>query len=241
MFWGQLWFLTSLFLTSCVCHPLVRLPILRNRIHRATVALVLGSVCILLLEWVPPLHSIFIGERNFIVSEVGLPWNVDLLHITMAFYLLGTAFPKEAVGNHKAKAGHISIFAATAFALVTGGVFLMDWTMDLNNREYSHWAGSTFVAICGIGGVLLASLAIEKMPHQWASKALAFVGKRSFFILVLHFSIQQNSFGKMISEDFPWLAAAIGSFIVGLGIPLIASLLWERIRKKRMLGKKITP
>ena len=115
----------------------------------------------------------------------------------------------------------------------------MDWGMDLNIRRYNHWAGSSLVAICGIGGVLLFSLALDELTRQWPSKTLSFIGKRSLFILVLHFSFQQNSFGKMIAEGVPWLGAAIGSFAVGLGVSLGASLLWEQVRER--MEKRLVP
>ena len=116
----------------------------------------------------------------------------------------------------------------------------MDWGMDLNIRRYNHWAGSSLVAICGIGGVLLFSLALDELTRKWPSKTLSFIGKRSLFILVLHFSFQQNSFGKMVAEGVPWLAAVIGSFAVGLGIPLGVSLLWERVRERMRKRRELT-
>ena len=74
----------------------------------------------------------------------------------------------------------------------------MDWGMDLNIRRYSHWMGSSLVAACGIGGVLSLSLALDKLSWQGPSQTLSFIGKQSLSILVLHFSLQQNSFAVLL-------------------------------------------
>ncbi|MBL63055.1 MAG: hypothetical protein CMI30_06545 [Opitutae bacterium] len=238
LFWGQLWFLTSLFVTTCVCHVLIKAPLLKGSVIRSAFALALIPAGIALLEWAPTLHSIFIGERNFIVTVVGLPWNIDLLPITAMFYLLGTSFPKRSVENQKWNPPMFFLGATTAFVLAGCGVLLLDWGMDLNNRRYDHWAGSTCVAICGIGGVLLLSLALEKLAIRWPTKTLSFIGQRSLFILVLHFSLQQNSFGKMISLNIPWSVAYVCSFAIGLIVPIGVSLLWERNWTKTRSRKK---
>jgi len=239
-FWGQLWFLTSLFITSCACHLILRSSLLNQNAFRSMFALSLVPAGMILKEWIPPLHSIIIGETNYIVCEVGLPWNIDLLHITAGFYLLGTAFPKQRFGGQSLKLPWYLLATACAFALVGMGVYVMDLGMDLNYRRYNHWAGSTLIAICGILGVLLLSLAIDKLPHRGTAKAMTFIGKRSLFILVLHFSLQHNSFAKMIAGGAPWLASTIGSFLIGVSVPLVASLIWERMRKKTFLQNKPT-
>ena len=243
MFWGQLWFLTSLFVTTCACHVLIRSRILSNKGIRIIIAIILVPTGTWFLAWAPTTHYLnwfWINNRYYFSGQEGLPWNIDLLAITAAFYLWGTTFPKRHFGNQWSKSSSYFITSAGAFAIVAAGSLLMDWGMDLNIRRYNHWAGSSLVAICGIGGVLLLSLTLEKLVRQWPSKTLDFIGKHSLFILVLHFSFQQNCFGKMVAEGVPWLAAVIGSFAVGLGVPLGTSLLWERVRARMKRRRELT-
>jgi len=234
MFWGQLWFLTSLFATACTCHLLIRSRILSNKGIRTITAIILVPTGTWFLAWYPPRYPLYwITDRFYFTYLQGLPWNVDLLPITMAFYLLGTAFPKQRTWNQVTiSPSRLFAIAAGSFAFVGMCVLLMDWGMDLNNRRYDHWAGSTLSAACGIGGVLLLSLAIDKLGHRWPTQALTFIGKRSLFILVLHFSLQQNSFSKMLTLGFPWSSAVIASFVIALSISVAVSLAWERIRGK---------
>ena len=245
LFWGQLWFLTSLFVTTCFCHLLIRSHIVKHPVVRGTIAFLLIPIGTWFLVWstmkTTYVDSFFINNRYYFTIQEGLPWNLDLLPITAAFYLMGTIFPKWKIGNQPSKSSEYFLWGGIAFLMVgVGGIFL-DWGMDLNNRHYDHWAGSTFVALCGIGGIFLLSLAFDNLSRKWPSKALSFIGKHSLFILILHFSFQQNSFGKMLSAGVPWLVAAIISFAVGLGVSLVAALAWERVKKKRTLRRKIAP
>ena len=242
MFWGQLWFLTSLFVTTCSCHFLIRSHVISNKCIRIITVIILVPTGTWFLAWAPTtphLNWFWINNRYYFAVIEGLPWNIDLLPITAAFYLLGTTFPKYRIGDQPTKTSLYFLAAAGAFAIVGTGSLLMDWRMDLNIRHYAHWAGSTLTAICGIGGILLLSLALEKLSHRWTSQTLSFIGKRSLFILVLHFSFQNNSFRKMDAAGVPELVAAIGSFAIGLGASIAFSLLWERIRKGRTASKEI--
>jgi polysaccharide biosynthesis protein PslL len=227
LFWGQLWFLTSLFVTTCACHALIRSRIAKDKRVRLAIAILLVPVGTLY----PPFHLELYSR--------GLPWNIDLLPITLVFYLAGTVFPKQNSGYLGPASSPYFFASAMAFALVGAG-WSMDWGMDLNIRRYSHWLGSSLVAACGIGGVLSFSLALDKLSWQDPSKTLSFIGKRSLSILVLHFSLQQNSFAKMIAADISLPNAYVGSFVIGLSVPIGFSLLWEKIRKKTSMGGKAT-
>lgn len=231
MFWGQLWFLTSLFLTTCVCHLILQTPVLRQKGIRLALALALIPIGIALVKWAPSLHVINIGEKWYLVVIEGMPWNVDILPITAAFYLFGTAFPKSRFENQAWTTKQLLLGAIVVFLFVGLGAFLMKWGMDLNKRQYDHWAGSTLLATCGIGGVLLLSRAFAKSTLKWLSQALSFVGKRSLIILVLHFSIQQNFFNKLYNMGSPWILSAVASFVIALGLPLLVYELWSKSRQ----------
>ena len=243
MFWGQLWFLTSLFMTTSASHLLIRSGIVCNKVARGILALLLLPLGTWFLDWgamTPYVDSFWINGRYYYLIQEGLPWNIDLLPITCSFYLLGTIFPKRRFGRSSIDEPFAIALALAAFLAVIAGSLFMNWGINLNLRQYDHWAGSSLLALSGIAGVLLLSLGFGALSCRWPRQILSFLGKRSLWILVLHFTFQQNSLVKITSMGLDWTLACAISLIIGVTVPLVILELWKRLRKKMMTKTSAT-
>ena len=180
----------------------------------------------------PYIDSFWINGRYYYLIQEGLPWNIDLLPITCSFYLLGTIFPKRRFGRSSIDEPFAIVLALAAFLAVIAGSLFMNWGINLNLRQYDHWAVSSLLALSGIAGVLLLSLRLETLNCRWPHQSLSFLGKRSLWILVLHFTFQQNSLKKITDMEINWPLACAISLIIGVSVPLVISELWTRLRKK---------
>ena len=232
LYWPPVWFLTSLFLTQ------VSFSLLQPFAEKFKSRLVrLGFFAGFLILGVNNLHHwgntyLHMGETRIILTATGLPWNLDLLPVTLFYYWLGG----ESRSLNLLKAG-LSRSGGIPVLLLSAGLFCIyqlqharvgndAWLLDLNLRSYGHAILTTAGAILGILLILALSTGLEKYAPKGIRKALVLPGLQSLTILVFHYFFQEQA-QQVLAKKFPqspWITFSV-SFVAGVVIPLLLYLL----------------
>jgi len=172
----QLWFLTSLFVTVLVCKILY--------IGLSRFQLIWLRYCVLVA--ILSLWYFFIKQTN-IFPNSGLPWNVDLIGITLFFYALGSEMNKWLF-----RIRNIPIYYIIASLLIFAifhyyfTVSLVDpHAINLALRKYDNFFVNSIEAVSGILLTMFMSIALEKCSMK-ISAFFVFLGRRSLTIFVFH-------------------------------------------------------
>jgi polysaccharide biosynthesis protein PslL len=160
---------------------------------------------------------LFDGESHF----MGLPFNLDILLVTMPIFLLGFMLSKYVLNF---------TFNKCYFILALGVFAGLHWqfndSMALHSREYDDALITTLEMITGI---YLTFAISSLLSHQkYINQLLAYLGKASLFILIFHFAFQHKFTGvfQFKIPNYPYLIATvalIGSIIYSLIIYEIVS------------------
>lgn len=226
--WAPLWFLPHLWLVGVVGFVVQRYGLTRGGGALARGALLAGILIggYFFLGFVKQTSATFYGAP---VSEIGLPLGVDLIGITAFYYVLGSAFRLN-IESMKFSVWKTVLAMCVFFAIH----FYSDSTIDLNRRRIDDLLVCTILSLCGIYIILSISEVVTKF--QVASRVLSYIGRGSLFILIFHFAFQNTSHhifyyhGKMGHG-----LASLLSFLVGVGIPLLALEVARRVRVLRAL------
>lgn len=213
--WTPLWFLTHLWILFISAYFLLRhKDWVGSRVYTkvALVAalLIIGS-SILYYFHHHPIKLPMLDQQL-----LGLPFSVDLIPISMSFFISGY-FLKNFVCNFKPSylLLLISILAFLAIGLI------YEPKVDLNKRIYQNPIPAASCAVSGIYFTLaLAYLLIKLKP---AKAVLTLVGGSSLFILIFHQYIGIKSYDLLTSSfDFnsPWVSATI-AFAISVSAPLV--------------------
>jgi fucose 4-O-acetylase-like acetyltransferase len=179
-----LWFLTHLFALTVSAYLLCKL--LRfNTLHpslKTLFILILLSVGLVIINH-PELFQISIPKTN--LRSNGLPFSIDLVPISLAFFMLG----------HTLKTYVISLTVNLKHTIVLASIFLTiahfsTATIGLNERMYIQPVYATIGAACGIHLVLSLSKLIERFSAF--AKIPLQLGSSSLFILMFHTTIQNR-------------------------------------------------
>ncbi|MBT3468581.1 MAG: acyltransferase family protein [Opitutae bacterium] len=231
LYWPPVWFLTSLFITQS-CFSLLQLKMVKTvmltRIVIFTVFLFLGIYY--LQHW--GRNYVYIDNSPIVPNETGLPWNFDLLPITLFYYWLGWEIRKW-----KSFEQFLTQGSGTITLLISGSLFGIfhllhirvghsEWLLDLNRRDYGHVVLTTLGAGIGIVMILALSGVIERYSARFLRKPLITLGMQSLMILVFHYFFQQEVH-RLLAQDLPgqgWVVIA-GSWGAGVAIPAMLYLL----------------
>ncbi len=217
---GALWFLTHLFAVYCFCYVLFRF-VNFSKLQPVT----LGITALIFIG----LGSFFIDffweiERYINPSYVifpGLPFSLDIVLITSAYFILGFML-KLKLTNFYPSLG-LSCLALGIF------VFVSQFTnADINLfwRVYDFPIYATLGAISGIYIVITISYLISKSdPLSYIPLKL---GKASLYILIFHQPIQYRVYGYLSNEVDDQITLFCFSGI-SFGLSLLIPLLIKKI------------
>jgi fucose 4-O-acetylase-like acetyltransferase len=209
--WPPLWYLPHLFVVSCTALLIIKL---------------VASDKLKLL-----ISVIFLSLGVFLVSPIDLPWGIDLLPISLAFFISGYLC-RNLIKDMKFNTVYFIISAAFFFLLH----YFFNDTIDLNLRIYDSLIISTLQAMLGI--YLCVSVASYLAHYVLATKFFGYVGSGTLFILLFHAYFQDKSFSllaKLVGES---TLMAIFSLLAGVVVPL---LLWECAKRSYYLSALLLP
>ena len=171
-----LWFLTSLFVTLMACRLLYSV---LSRVKRAAWRLVVLFFC--LVCGVLVLHQ----SRHFPYG--GLPWNIDLIGITIFFYAIGFECRRSLF-----KLQNVPLFQAFFVLIFFVG---LHWyftvlnsdpdTINLTLRHYDSLVVNTLEALCGILLVIYLSIGVVQYSSVLTG-IFSFIGIRSLTVFIFH-------------------------------------------------------
>ena len=184
IWWGHLWFLTHLWLLHLVALVIAKY----TRLLKLPGWLLLG--CLLVqMPLGAALVEFFRQHRVSVAGAhiLGLPFNADLLFLTLGYFLAGRYF-RDAVASFKPRP---TLLLAAIASFVVIAAFTRA-SLDLNNRVCDESALALVAAIAG--GYLVLALAglIGTLPRL--SAALQHLGRASLFLLVFHWVFDRQSY-----------------------------------------------
>lgn len=229
--WTPLWFLPHLFLVVLMSWFLVRAGLERPRLGHLTLAplalLLFFGIHTIRVFWQMPVP--FLGPAQVMN---GLPWSIDLLPVTIPYFMLGHHFSSEA-RNFTPSASK----AAVALLVFFGAHVLSNQTIDLNNRQYD---GFVFPVLASLSGMYLTLAAAHALQFTGATaRILAMFGSASLLVLIFHWPIQ-GALSKLPAHlpaalyiPTMWLA-----FVAGCAVSL---LIWQIVRHNAWMSLLLLP
>jgi len=222
----QLWFLTSLFVTILACSFLYSVLKRVNSVWERSIFL-----CILLVGGILCIKQISTFPNG------GLPWNIDLLGITVFFYALGFETRKWIFRVKGVPVQHFFIALLVFIALhYFFTISLNDpHTLHLNLRKYDHLFVNSIEAVSGIFVIIFLSVAID-IHIQFISHIFSYIGQRSLTVFVFHLLLMPyigNAGKAFLAEDSLFLFAL--TILLTVGITLIVHEFVSRIPVARFL------
>lgn len=233
MKWLQLWFLTHLFAVYCFCYLLFRCTrFSRMQQCRKWLFLIL---CLLLgaatigMFWYQ--EVVFF---NYVVTLPGLPFSIDLILITSAYFLSGHLL-KEKVIQFSPKPAYFLL----AIAVFIGITMYSGASTDLNNRVYASPLFATLGAVAGIYIVLCISSLFSR--YAITKKVFLALGGASLYILIFHAWIGGTIYQYTttnVTHDGLLLLLSITAFLLSISIPL---LIQSMVRRNNFLALLFLP
>lgn len=229
MFWPPMWFLTSLFVTQLAYGALERSIFCKSRriIRVITVLCIFGLGQYYLLEGGKGYLNFF--GTTLILAENGLPYNLDIVPITLFYYWIGVESSRYIARHSNASLQFSSVprllFVWLLFALTIYmswkfvPQFLAEGVMDLNLRNYGNQIGATVLALLGIYGMLCLGNVLEGSAPTFIQGILVYLGQFSLVILVFHHVFQKEALQRQPDWPGGWLVA----FLVGILFPVLAA------------------
>lgn len=220
--WIALWFLPHLFAVSVFGHFVIRIRGIQDwgRPEKLIFVLALIALGSLIIDLFWHRGFTFFGR---LLDIPGLPFSVDLIPITGAFFIAGVFMSKQVMEMTPRPA--IMILSATLFLAVA---FLTDAHVDLNKREYINPAYATVGAFCGIYLALSLSFYIDKV--RYLRNTLLAIGTASLFILIFHGRILHALYRQLARSgipDYDFLYALI-AFVASIGVSILIKMAISR-------------
>lgn len=221
-----LWFMTSLFVTVVACRVfydfLKRFELVWLRTFFLFVLLAVGVAFIKNLDRLP---------------SGGLPWNLDLLGITVFFYALGFEMSKW---FFRIKGTPVLYLLVSLIIFVTLQFFFTvvinePAALNLALRKYDSFIVNSLEAVSGVLVIIFLSIVLAK-HFLSISRLFAYIGRRSLTVFVFHelFMLYIGNVGKVFLrvDSFPLFSLTI---ILTVGMTLVAHELVIRIPVVRYL------
>ncbi len=210
--WGPLWFLThlwSLFVVTYFVFYHTKLPVRSNLIKISFVVMlfVVGSFTVDMF-WKKP---VFIFGNEVILP--GLPFSVDIIFLSMAFFVSGS-FLSQRVRNFKPR---VAILLITVFIFIT--IFInTEAVIHFYSRRYQEPVFATLAAFSGIYIVLSLSYYMSK--NKFITYILTTFGSASLFILIFHAPVGIKSYNILDKYLSFQIFDAILAFLISIIVPL---------------------
>ncbi|MGF1600594.1 MAG: acyltransferase family protein [Thermosynechococcaceae cyanobacterium] len=224
--WGPLWFLPHLFIVVIsawiVCFVLENIKARRLLKHLLLVSLLLvGTLSIRFFRQVGP------TDIGYLHHVLGLPFSLDILPITVCYFLLGNDLRDKVMEFRPSK--QIVLVSLSVFI---GLHYFFDSTIDLNERIYGNAVVSTAEALSGIYIILYLAYCLQ--GHKFISRFFLKLGNASLFVFIFHDFFQSNSFAaasRFLGEKH--FFSVVFSFFVGSIFPV---LLWSFVKRVDFLA-----
>lgn len=236
--WTPMWFLTHLFLVYLVAWVLYKsiLLITKNRLWQQILLVLIYFIGVLNSQTFWEKDVEFYGVRQLVFGQqqnlLGLPFNADILLITVPIFLFGFIWAKQ-LNSHDFKLEHTLIVLAVFFLLH----YFFNETIELNARQFGQPIICTLQIVLGIYSVFGISKLLSR--YELVAKVFAYLGSASLFILIFHFSFQHRLTGilQYYFHDKLLLMASIG-FVVSI---LFSLFVYEVVRKISFLSQLMLP
>ncbi len=227
--WTPMWFLTMLWTLFMGSYVLVRWLKLDTR-SAALKSMMLLLMLMFGVYWMALFHGAEFSLLGQSYTLSGLPFSVDLVFISMAYFLAGH-FLSRNVREFEPNPWLLSGMLVVFFSIVA----FTDAAIDLNRRLYKEPVLATFGAVSGIYLVLTISYLFSRVsPIKSFFKAF---GSASLFILIFHYVLMaklQTGFNLWLSADWLLVTGAI-SYAFSVTFPLFIKVIVERNRFLRPL------
>ncbi len=224
LIWTWLWFLPCLFLSSALALVTIKLT-RKNKICIFLLAFFLLSVATYVNQFTSSLElPTFSLSQDRIAQADGLPLNLDLVSISLAFMLFGFLTPKSFFHRQSP----IAIIVIVALGLVWLHSTVKP-SLDMNERLLS--APLPIFTASALSIFLLFEISKMLTRSRILSNIFSKVGKASLFIYLFHFPIQVVVTFKLLKTfpSMPTLAYVTG-FFFGVFTPYILFALRNRFR-----------
>ena len=228
--WAPMWFLPCLFLCALLARELTRH--LESRpFTLAGVAALLYLTGVTAVGGLGP-HTIEFLGINDSKPPIGWPWSLDLVPIGGAFMVAGYLTRNWIRRPSMPVAMWLAGLAALLLMNLAFGQ-----SMQLNERNVGNPAITTIQAVLGVALCIAGSGAVDARSPALA-RALAYVGRRSLFVLMFHSAIHDWIFHAMSAlHPDPQLRSATG-LVAGIALPLLA---WEGVAANSLLRPWLQP
>lgn len=166
--------------------------------------------------------------KNIPFTLYGLPWSIDFVLVSAAFFLSGHMIKSNALEKYFHK-GKIAIILMLLFITFH---YFFNYTIDLNMRRYDNLAICTLLACASIYLCIYASYSLSKINNR-ALKVINYIGNYSLIIFIFHPIIQSKTYFT-IAALLPEKAKAVAflsALLSGVCVPLLLNwLLLERFK-----------
>ena len=217
LFWPPLWFLTSLYVTQISYVLLMSGDFMRNikvRVLLFTSILIGGKI---FLDIGGQGYVCILGV-TLIIAENGLPFNVDLVPITLFYFWLGNEIKNisESEFNfcRKDTVTYQLSCILIIFCIMHSIIYVarfehgFDQTMDLNLRNFGPLPINLLNSIIGIVLVFLYSNYIVQRGFEKQILLFSYLGHNSLGILIFHF-LFQDKVGSLIGGESFWVIGIV--------------------------------
>lgn len=163
-------------------------------------------------------------DKQFILK--GLPWSLDVVFITSAFFMSGYFVKQNRLENmfHKDSIALIMLLVFTVFH------YGFDYSLNLNIRRYDSLFICTIEAFAAIYILIYSSYWIAKVDNN-ISSFFKYLGRYTLVIFIFHSVVQSKIYFTIVSllPDSAHSIAILTAFAAGMFIPLLLNwLLFER-------------
>jgi fucose 4-O-acetylase-like acetyltransferase len=237
--WGSLW-ATGRTLYNA---PLWYLPaaagglVLLNLVDRSGLGpkteLALAGLFILALPWYLACFK-FEGPLNPSLpgSDIGLPFSIDLFPVFMALYMVGRHSKWLVEWGRRSPGPNLLACVALAAVFFLAADAWGHPFLDLNYRWVAQPGLAGLAALSGCAFMLTLSNAVATWSPTQLISALAFIGRKTLFILILHAPLQ-NFVLKLVHAHA--LHTTGGACLLALG--LVIGLAWL----DQLVGARLGP
>ncbi len=219
--WQALWFLPHFWAAILVSWLVLRLlrPLQLQLPGNCAVlvGLLLLGIGMIKCFWHIPVS---VGGHAYLLP--GLPFSLDVVFISSAYFLLGYVL------RARLRTHHSSALTMLLSAALFASVFIFTGaSMDIAQRRYDHWLWSTLLAISGtyccwaLSGLL--------MRFGRAGKVMTYIGQSTLIILIFHGEIQNKTFTLLAHFEIAAPICALISLITALVAPLLISEVIKRV------------
>ncbi|WP_145998560.1 acyltransferase family protein [Methyloterricola oryzae] len=235
--WIPLWYLPHLWLLFLSAWSMARCTDYPNR----SPFFQAGMVCLLYAAGVfllPEFRFIKIEVRDDSLFTPGLPFSLDLVPVSAAYFLLGVG-ARGLVGRFRPRVS--AVVLCTAVVFMAGDYAHPKLNLNLRLIEQPILTGLTSLA----GIYLAVCIAYLFDRTEWVARTFSKIGEKSLFVLIFHSCLYLRSVAVLNRFDLGWaeplcalVACILGSVLLGeliQRIPVLSKLYYP-IRGKGWIG-----